>query len=1060
MVAVRDGFNGVALLSVESVASVPVLLSMNAKKESLGSIESDSLAPPLPLAWTVATSSNRVGGELRLLKLCDWCGGSLYHSLAPPPLPPLSSDDAEVSLAQWEEENAGSGEQTSGGLVNRRRGDPLAVLDGARAVAVDAARRSAVPPVVVGAIMRGHSSEPSDVLAELLPVSVHVLVLVASVPARYALGSSFEIRLLAYGTVPIARIRQAQHRSSSRALGISMSSDLQSLVVLSVVNNDDNIGKSSLELRLLSRNVAVQPPQPPHRVGQQQLSWMDDAFRCAVAAQLCVLDAGVRHALRSAAFAATQWAAGVDAPMASLLTKLDTAIHKFHEDGDASLAQLERVAASYFPQSRTPLALLELHRTHTIGATSGAVQYWAETMVGDAGFVAAQRSVENAISAVESICVVHIARALEAVMGAVATLHAMCMTENLVHSQRVDGVPLEFSAAHLQCLESEVSHALAMVELVRCTVLHARRSHVAVLTYGRLTARRVAAAVSASEDSAEGRGGGGAALLPPMLHADDEDLVRAAFAPRADPIEFGDVDNAPARDVTHYSAEARPSDDPLGLRSADAADPLGMSFGRSPLNDDLASAPLSAPGWRTTWSNYQKADALLSLAVGDIIAPANGSSGNYAGTDAWDPASPVPCPDVVTACRAAARVPLSCSVDRVSAGQGHDAADSILAENNEPRRMRSIGSQVLWLAERAYNLTAALEFAGSDQWSAEKVLDASLVVEAEPLVHESAGGSNNASDVTARVLARVCSSYFDDGWRIDVGRTKADDDESTIGAHIIAVPVSHELLWENNALAPVGDGDLLLNPPWQRLPNMLGGPPLLLMLRVVAPLRNAASGGENLPRVSACILQLPRGQYGRVLATAAYGHSPGAATAVAAASVVAHLAGATAPAMAASSVNPRMLSVLYATGSSSGAGENAGDDDIAADPRLYLAQINYRDLSFVELPQSAGVAASTLLTTATLNAVLSAVSALQGVVQIDYMRERQLPSPEAVCALVRILATPNVMTSDNAAIRSAYEAACASVRVTVSGPRGIGAVTLGDRRTVLLDMEEDEVLDD
>lgn len=133
---------------------------------------------------------------------------------------------------------------------------------------------------------------------------------------------------------------------------------------------------------------------------------------------------------------------------------------------------------------------------------------------------------------------------------------------------------------------------------------------------------------------------------------------------------------------------------------------------------------------------------------------------------------------------------------------------------------------------------------------------------------------------------------------------------------------------------------------------------------------------------------------------------------------------------------------------SEGDGDGSTSAADAPEPRLLLAQLSYRDLTFHPLP---GYSTAPL-------ALVVAELARGGAAADVVARRRTIPAPpDAVVAQLRLVSSG---TGGGAERLAAYAAACAAVGVAASGPRGIAAVSVRGRRVVVLDIEEDEAGED
>jgi len=135
-----------------------------------------------------------------------------------------------------------------------------------------------------------------------------------------------------------------------------------------------------------------------------------------------------------------------------------------------------------------------------------------------------------------------------------------------------------------------------------------------------------------------------------------------------------------------------------------------------------------------------------------------------------------------------------------------------------------------------------------------------------------------------------------------------------------------------------------------------------------------------------------------------------------------------------------------AVGSANG---EAAEDTSTAFPQLRIAQLIYRDLEFCRCDSSGDSVGDDLP---------ALIAQLPPAVTSADMRTRKVLSPpDAVAALLRTVASAQENDHDRLV---AYAAACTSVQLAVSGPRGVATVTCYGRRVTVLDMEEDEDLSD
>jgi hypothetical protein len=994
-------------------------------------------APPVPLHWAVATLPDWAQGAdagasapHALSNVLDAGGRSslgLLTSLLqhPEPLPPFVADD---------DGSGGSGD-ADGGAPLLDAAVSFSSWDAERAVERATSPTGGSGSSSGSAGVWGYSSEPGDLLrAPCLTLPL----LAAALPAPAGDGSSKQqlLQLLAHGTLPLVRRPVPPPAipfggAPPVPLALSTAPHGGSLVSAALVNG-------GTQFRALQVALTATPAVP--RAGPALPHY---------AALAGVADAAARHAARSVAFARVEWAAAVGG-VTKLLTLLESQLPRFSKTDRSTAA-----ARAFYPHSPTPLAVAELWRVLTVGASSGALQHWVETAAGgEPGFAKAWKAVDAACSTLEGLLVTHVARSGEAALLALDQLRRAAAAD----AAAGDGygfAALGLSAPALDAAAAALTALLARTEAARCCVAQARSVYGAIFVWLRLLVRQVAAAAAAGEagtaalNASIGSSGGApteaakrTTTHAPRPQASELALVRAALTPAAQPV----ITAAAAAAAAPVKAAA--SSDPLGLgfgsgsglddsgslggagTGAASSDPLGLGFsgglddGDDGGNADPLGLGFGAAAPSKTPAAVPQHDPLLPFSLTALLAP----------TDAD-----------VRALRLAAAAPMAtyAASQAPPPTQGADGAAPPL----------SACAQTVCAHVRAIVATAAGSLS-TGAGAADTVLVA-LPLEADPDDEGAGGGGFNplafamgagagaggasaaaplaeSDHLACRVLARAVTAFYDDGpgwaWPAPTdgsdggGDVPQDPAPGAFGSHVTLVPLSSEL-----------------TPAAASLPAAA-----VLVLRVARrgyPDEPPPPAGEDAVDVTACVVSL-QSPTARLVGGTFYGPAPGAVPAAAAAAAAAGGAFALAPTVA--STDGRQVTVVTADFS-------AGAD---APATLAVGQLAHRALPFVAVPAPVLAAAASdaafLLDHLT---AAGAVAAWADAVQRYRTGLAPVPLPSS--------STAGATDADGVSLRR-YAAACEAVAVDVSGPRGCAVVAVsppagsGGRRLLVLDMEEDE----
>jgi hypothetical protein len=829
-----------------------------------GGAEAVSGAGRRHLSWSFAALAPAEAGMpgaglLRALQPPSVAAPSLaaLATLVPPPerLPRPGADDG-VLFSAWDAENADVAAATAA--------DGAGVADGGRQ------RGSAVG-------VRGASSEPGGLVTygdasgwgvaagggggAFMPLLAVSRLSGCNAGAR---ASEDEVAVMAHGTFPLLRLP-----SSASPAAVCAAPHLGSLALL-----------RGLQLTLVSSpQLARSAPALPRAV-----------------TLLTHGDACVRHMHRAAGYAAQEWAT-LQASMRKSLATLELRIQQ-HHIGTGSVADLRATAVAFYPSAPAPLASAELFRVLAVGATSEAVGYWLQTAVDDAAVARLLRGVDTACTALEALAVTHMARAGETLLLAASELRAVAspaIDTNAARDEAAELAALGVRATDLAALEEEAAHLLALLQVVRAAVLHARRAYTAVLLWWRGLFADVDAH-SADTEAAEAAD----AVKPKArrsraqpLDESDMALVRAAFQPASTPdLQAATAASASGSNVAAAAAPAASNTaaDPLGLGFATSiseqasADPLGLGFGSGGgLQEPAAAAQAAA--FKVAAQAREVHDVLLPFSLTDLI------SGREFATVGQATSTPER-----SLARLAALPPAMASYS-AAAGPWQRA-----------RRCATLGEQLLALDSRWRTVCAAPA--------------ARMAADASELPIAALSAPEHATSTILAAVARSVTVAFDDGagWGWPEG---ASGQCAVGGSYVIALPLPPGL-------------QLAAAEPARLTTSSL----LLLRATSAAPFALAAA-----------VVSLPSGA--SVLGTAYYGPPPGALAVASAAAAAAGTGYVVKPTVA--SADKRAMVLLCHAASLMGGETSSGSD--RGDQRLWLATLPYRRLTFTPLGEAGSEAA-------------------------------------------------------------------------------------------------------
>ena len=427
------------------------------------------------------------------------------------------------------------------------------------------------------------------------------------------------LQLLAFGTIPLLRVPvppPAMPLGGAPPLPLALTSAPHGGMLMSAALVNGGTDFRALQLALTSTPaLASAGPAIP--------------YYCGLAA---VADASLRHACRAVAFARAEWGSAMTS-LIKLFQQLEAELPRFEPD-KAVHDQLTSAARAFYPSSPVPSAAAELWRALTLGASSGAVQHWAETMVGEPGFAKAAKSVESACASLERLLVAHVARSAELALLCIEELTKCGSPGNAAagdaHADNCmsDGFSaLGLPSSDLASAIRTATQLVALCELARCYVAHARSTYGALFVWLRLLVRQFAAsatssggvddplnttAASAAGVSAEEIAKRRAQRVPTPQPA-EMDLVSAALQPADQPY----VAASSSAETSSASVSMRRKTATSSSASA-AADPLGLGFSSSFGDDDGDGAEDAGLGDVNMETSFGSANDGKSSSAGGI----------------------------------------------------------------------------------------------------------------------------------------------------------------------------------------------------------------------------------------------------------------------------------------------------------------------------------------------------------------------------------------------------------------------------------------------------------
>ena len=834
----------------------------------------------------------------------------------------------------------------------------------------------------------------------LLPASV-----AAAAPAATAEPA---VLLLAHGAIPLLRMPVPPPALACGArplpLSLSASPTCASVLCASLVNGGG-------DFRALQLTLSTAP-------GLARLATALPQYVAVVAA----VDAATKHAARAAAFARDEWAAAMR-PLTQLLQALEAELPRFEPDARVAAAMGAAARAAY-PASPVPLAAAELWRTLTVGASSGALQHWAETVAGgEAGLGKVWRAVEGACASVEQLLVLHVGRAADAALFAAEELRGAVAAAAAEGSRMGCGVLGEPQQQQLAALVATAGQLGQAAELARAGVVVARATYGALFVWLRLLARRFTADFNDSLDWTD------AGQTPEAVAK-----RRAGRVPYPQPAEMALVQAALT--PTHHGGGDDGVDADMDAPPPAVADPLGLGLGGSPF-----AAPDGDPlGLGLSSGLHQTGGAAPAALDPDSVAqPSGGPPAVAAGVDPFlslSVSSVLGGASDAVALRALAVTPMTAyagALPTTTTSGALAAAQLPAVVSHLARLLQSlVGSEAHAMSQRGATTATllSLPLACDPDDDASRGGGAGGAVAVMMAAGGGGGGGDGAhvyaaSDrLHARMLSRAVVSCYDDGegWEWPMG----DGDSAgappcsagVLGSHLVILPVAPEVTPAADALPPDGGGG--------------SGRVGLLILRLA--LTEHPDSEASQVAMAACVVTLPPSQ--RLLGGAFYGPAPGA---LAAAHAMADAAGggfAVAPTVA--SDKSRQVTLVLGDH-----GANGGS------PAVIVRQLQHRALPWVSVP--AAVLAAGASDAAFLLEHLSdtAAQGLGGLASLGDVATRS-----------RILDTgvsikPFAWNNSEVSL-PALTTACAGISLDTSGPRGTAALVVNGRRLVVLDMEEDE----
>lgn len=934
--------------------------------------------------------------------------------LAPPSaLPPILSHetvDGSAAAEAGEPTTEGADIACDGGNISFSAWNADAAVERASSVPGEG---GAAPGASAFSGVWGFSSDPGVLLAPQ-GLTLPLLGTVLSNGAEPALLS-----LLAFGTLPVLRTPPPAPPMAFGAppvtLALSAAPHGGSVLVASLANGGTDFRALQLSL--------VRTPSLP-RLGEGLHLYTSLA---------CVADAALRHAARGAAFAHCEWAAAMTA-LTRPFALLEEELPRF-ETRPARFASLAAASRAYYSSSPVPLATAELWRTLTVGASSGALQHWAEVSSGgEAGLGKAWKAVEAGCASVEQLLVGHIAPAAEAALLAADELRRAMDRASPGPSGEGYGLP----GLGLPCspqvdgIVRDATRLLRLAEAVRCGVALARSTYGALFVWLRLLVRHFACDVGddlnttsagqAPEEAAKRR-----AARVPHPQPEEMALVQAALQPAGAPME--------AASTGPSAPSASAASDPLGLGfssalEASASDPLGLGFSSS--LDACAAAPEDPLG-------LGFASSLDGTATGAAVSggmPRATAVPTAPASRRCDPFLPLSLSALLGTSDDAADLRVLAATPMAGYGLGPSAkvlAGRAQGQASLPRCVYSLASQLHALVgtvcetvstvdrNTAHIVSVPLAACPSDEGGGgfNPMAMAAMM----------AGGSGSdapaptVSDrLHASVCGRACVTWYDDGadWAWPAGEEAeglAPVPTGAFGSHMAVIPISPELTPASEALPAYEDG---------------APPSAVLVLRAAGtgyPDELPASGGSDAAALSACLITLPSSQ--RLLTGAYYGPAPGAVAAAVAAARASGGSYASEPTIA--SADNRQLTVVL--------GALSASDEPSDGCAVTVAQLAYRDLTMAPVPAQ----------------VLAAAAS-----DVTFLLEH-LASAGAIARMGQAAPRRRDLGAASASARASlqgYAAACSAVCIDASGPRGCAALTLGGARVVALDMEDDSELEE